>query len=181
MTKDSNFLNDDILPPVRSTFLTVLCVLTFIGSAYGIYQGITTIVSSGKMSEMMKNTVNNEKQAEQRKQMEAKNDKGSKFGLKMMDSVKEMSDEKKLKQAGVVAIIGNLLTLGGAILMWRLNRVGFFVYLAGIVTWVGAPIVIYGPGAFLPMVIAAFSFFVGLLFVILYAMNLKDMRNTQLS
>ena len=46
MEKESNFLNDDILPAVRSSFLTVLCVLTFIGSAYGLYQGVTSITNS---------------------------------------------------------------------------------------------------------------------------------------
>ena len=178
MAKDSNFLNDDILPPVRSTFLTVLCVLTFIGSAYGIYQGVTSITNSAKMVEMFKKSSNPEQQAEQRKKMEASNDRGSKIGLKMMESVKEMADEKKLKQSGVIAIIANLLTLAGAILMWRLNRTGFFIYLTGVVVTVVSPIVIYGTGAFVAMLGAAFAFFIGLLFVILYAMNLKDMRST---
>lgn len=176
MEKESNFLNDDILPAVRTSFLTVLCVLTFIGSAYGLYQGVTSITNSKKMASMVTSQNTPEKQEEQRKKLEEKNDKGSKFALKMMDGVKDMADENKIKQSGIIAIIANLLTLAGAVLMWRLNRTGFYLYVAGIVAWVASPFIIYGTGSFIAMIGAAFGFFIGLLFIILYAMNLKDMR-----
>ncbi|MDA8886218.1 hypothetical protein N9I68_01420 [Bacteroidia bacterium] len=32
--------------PQRPTFLTVLCILTFIGSGYGIFQGITSYATA---------------------------------------------------------------------------------------------------------------------------------------
>ena len=117
-----------------------------------------------------------QKQVEQRKKLEHQNDKGSKFALKMMDGVKDMADENKIRQSGIIAIIANLLTVAGALLMWRLNRTGFYLYVAGIIAWVASPFIIYGTGSFIAMIGAAFAFFIGLLFIILYAMNLKDMR-----
>ena len=181
MEKESNFLNDDLLPPVRSTFLTVLCVLTFIGSAYGLYQGVTSITNAKKMANMVSAKNDPQKQEEQRKKLQGQNDKGSKFALKMMDSVKEFTNENKIRQSGIFAIVANLLTLGGALLMWRLNRTGFYLYVAGIITWVVSPFVIYGSGVFIAMLGAAFAFFIGLLFIILYAMNLNYMRKTAVS
>jgi len=176
METQSQFLNDDLLPPVRSTFLTVLCILTFVGSGYGIFSGITTLTGAAKIIAQSTKNMDPQKQQAERQRLSEKKDGGSKFALKMMDSVGEMMNEKKIKQTGIATIISSLLTLGGALLMWRLNRTGFYIYVAGILTGVAAPFIIYGSDAFVAIMSAAVSGFFGLLFIVLYAFNLKDMQ-----
>jgi len=40
-----------LLPKVRSTFITVLCILTFVGSGYGIFSGILNIATSSSLEQ----------------------------------------------------------------------------------------------------------------------------------
>jgi len=39
----------ELLPKVRSTFITVLCIITFVGSGYGIFSGILNITKSSSL------------------------------------------------------------------------------------------------------------------------------------
>jgi hypothetical protein len=165
---------EQALPTQRSTFLTVLCVLTFLGSAFGIFQGITAFVSADKMvTEMNKNITEQEKATKEIEQK--KNDPGSKFALKMIDSVKGLTAEK-LKQSSIASSLANVLTLLGALLMWRLNRKGFYLYVAGIIATVAAPFIIFGSGNIMAIFGSAIPAFFGVIFIAMYAFNLKDMK-----
>jgi hypothetical protein len=178
MENQSQALNDELLPQVRTIFLTVLCVLTFIGSTLGIFKGLTTVAGASKVAIEMHKNMDAEKQKEERQRLSEKNDGGSKFALKMMDSAGQLS-EAKIKQTGIASIIASLLTLTGAILMWRLNRTGFYIYIAGIVLDVAAPFFIYGSDSFLAIMNSVFTGFVGLVFIIMYAFNVRDMKPIQ--
>ena len=163
------------LRPARSQFLSILCVLSFIGSAYGLISAVTLMTNADKFIKVT-SSGDPKKVAEHRQQLEKRKDKGSKFEIKMMDSVKDLSDKKKLLQKSIGAILANLLTLAGAILMWLMNPKGYIFYLAGILLWIFAPVVIFGTGSFIAVMETAIAFFGGLLMCILYAMNLKDMK-----
>ena len=180
MENQNQYLDDELLPQVRSTFLTVLCVLTFAGSALGIFRGMTAIAGASKVVTETRKSMNTERQREDRERLSKKNDGGSKFALRMMDSVEQMS-EAKIKQSGIASILANLLTLAGAIFMWRLNRTGFYIYVAGVVLDIAAPFVIYGSGSFIAIAGGVFTGFVGLVFIVLYAFNLRDMKPTRLA
>lgn len=171
----SSFESEELLPQPRSTFLTVLCVLTFAGSVLGIFRGVTAFNSASKVVAETQKSMNQKDQQEQRKKLTENNDRGSKFALKMMDSVGQIN-EKNIKLSSAASVIANVLTLIGAILMWRLNRAGFYVYVAGVLLDVVAPFVIYGTGSFLAVMSSVFTGFIGLIFIVLYAFNLKDMK-----
>ena len=66
MENQNQYLNDELLPQVRSTFLTVLCVLTFAGSALGIFRGMTGIAVASKVVMETRKSMNTEKQLEDR-------------------------------------------------------------------------------------------------------------------
>jgi hypothetical protein len=168
-------LSEQFLPPVRSQFLTILCILTFIGSAYGLFRAVTIITQRDKVIKVA-NQSDPKAEAEHRRKLKERNDKGAKFEMKMMESVKSYTDKNKLLQKGIADLFANLLTLGGAILMWRMNRNGYFIYVAGILAWIISPVAIFGTGSFIAVMESALGFFAGLLFCILYAMNLKDMK-----
>jgi hypothetical protein len=168
-------LSEQFLPPVRSQFLTILCILSFIGSAYGLFRAVTIITERDKVVKVVTQS-NPQAEAEHRKRLKERKDKGAKFEMKMMESMKAYTDKNKLLQKGIADLIANLLTLGGAILMWRMNRTGYFIYVAGILAWILGPVIIFGTGSFIAVMESGLGFFAGLLFCILYAMNLKDMR-----
>jgi hypothetical protein len=92
-----------------------------------------------------------------------------------VDKIDEMQanlyNEPKLITSGVVNLISSILLILGAIWMWGMRKKGFFVYLAGNVIGILAPIIIFGGQigwSFGLMSLVASAIFGGL-----YAMNLK--------
>ncbi len=124
---------------------------------------------------MTKMNTEMQKQKEVQKQLKQKDDAGSKFALKVMDSAGDFLDVNKIKKRGAGDVAANILTLLGAILMWRQRRTGFFVYLAGCLAAVAIPLAIFGTN-FLAVLGALIPGFFGLVFIVLYAFNLKDMK-----
>jgi hypothetical protein len=154
--------------PKRSAFLTVLCILTFLGSAYGIFAGLLAYSKGPQISKASK---------EQRAKQVAKPDasKQSEFDKKMEGEIAMFMDAEKIKQNALASIIANAITFIGAFLMFRMNSTGFWVYVLGTVGGVVAPLVIFGHNS-LANIFAYGSGFVGLIFIVMYAFNLRDMK-----
>lgn len=127
----------------RPTFLTVLCILSFIFSGLAIIGYITAIGLAGVASAAMSN----------------------------------LSDDAMATYTGpsvgltwayiVIGFITTLVGLFGVIKMWKLQKVGFYIYTACVVISIIMGIVYSGFGvmSILPLV-----------FVVLYGLNLKAMK-----
>jgi len=119
----------------RPTFLTVLCVLTFIGSGLGVLGGISMSLGMGAM----------------------------------MAAIPGMED---VSAGGTTYFaLGTVLaaaSLFGAIQMWKLKKMGFFIYAGASVLGIIAPLIFGLPfsamGAIFPI-----------LFIVLYYLNVKHM------
>ena len=79
-------------------------------------------------------------------------------------------------------IVGGLLCLCGALLMFRLRKIGFYAYITGqVIDWI-IPIVIldvFSPGSLMGNLVAVFmvsSLLVPIGLIVLYAVNLKHMK-----
>jgi hypothetical protein len=156
---------------LRPTFLTVLCILTFIGSGFGIYSAVTNYTSAGFASEVTKDAMETAKDQID----EAANDeKGAELANKILDNVTSNITEDKIKNNAVASGIAAILTLVGAILMWGLNKKGFYIYVAGTIVSIVAPLVIYE--GFMGLLGSGAIAFFGIIFVVLYFLNLKHMR-----
>jgi hypothetical protein len=178
MSNDQYLDQEPLLPVQRSTFLTVLCVLTFLGSAYGIFSGLTSIMQAEKMATEIHKSMNDvDKDREKaRKDLEkVKGKKGANYALEMFDSMSSLT-AGDFKKAGGGAIVANVLTLLGALLMWRLNRIGFFVYIAGIVASIAIPYFVFGSSNFMFLLSAMYAGFFGVIFIAMYAFNVRDMK-----
>lgn len=152
---------------LRPTFLTVLCILTFLGSAWGIYGGITNYFSAdvaagivGEQFEKVQDELENKEE-------------GEGFG-KFFESINQAIEPEKIRNSGIAGVVSNVLTLVGAILMWGLRKNGYFIYVAGVLAGIIAPIVIYG--GFVGAIAGGGTAFVGIIFAVLYGLNLKHMR-----
>ena len=83
--------------------------------------------------------------------------------------------EENIRKSAIGATISGLFTLIGALLMWRLRRTGFYLYIAGIIVGLVVPFYLYGNNI-LALGISSFSSFFGLVFIALYALNIKSLR-----
>ena len=164
----------------RSTFLTVLCILTFIGSGWGIYKGLTTYLMANPTAATI-NTATKEANREMQNELAGKDDAGSRMAKKMFSGMGDFMNAENLKYYGLSTLVCALFTLGGALLMWRLNRNGFWLYLLGTAASIFAPMFIFGSGNIFAIITTMIPAFFGVLFVILYGVCLKEMKPVPLA
>ena len=136
----------------RPTFLTVLCILTFIGSGWGVLGSIFNFFTADVINgDLYMETYNS-----------------------MVGDIE--SDPYGLTQSIVdMNLVLSLISLLGAILMFNLRRIGFFLYTAAQILMLFVMPYFAGFG-FLTLVQMTLSGIVTLAFVIMYAVNLKHMR-----
>ncbi|RFS17517.1 hypothetical protein [Emticicia sp. C21] len=153
--------------PVRPTFLTILCVLTFLWNAYKFYGAIPNVFTPEKVA------ASKEQANEMMVDMMSKylSDKELEQVEKSQEETDKLFSEKNLVTAGVVTLISAALLILGGIWMWGLQKKGFYVYIAGNVIGVLAPIIILGGTIGWSIGIA--SLISSALFTGLYAMHLK--------
>ena len=145
----------------RPVFLTVLCILTFVGAGVGVISSIYSMSTLGQLEEsmaLMNNTFT---------------DSGIPF---------DFGDSYKwLKISYVLNLFGAILCLVGALIMWNFKKIGFYFYIVGQV----APLI----GGFLTMnsmlkgslvgfgmIAMIFSMIFPIAFIIMYGLNLKHMK-----
>ena len=174
-TPDAQHNNDPTTPhtdglrddnkPVRSQFLTLLCVLTFIGCALSLFDATMTLVQTDAAS----NTPRIERNytPEQQKQLPKQY-----FEDRSAGDESAPTDPDRIRLLSIAQFPYALLTLAGAVLMFRLRRVGFWIYVAGVVVGFVLPVAMVGLGA----LNTSFGVFFSVLFAGLYWLNLKDMR-----
>lgn len=166
-------------PAVRPTLLTVLCILSFIGSSWAIATNIwayTTAAQSAKMVSYLGHRTTIDSMSHKDSVMyKIGEKKKSAFGEKMMLSIGKMFTEDTIKKNAIGAIVSAVFTLIGAILMWKLFKVGFYLYIAGVLIGLLVPLYLYGNNI-IAVGISAFSGFFGLVFIALYALNIRSFR-----
>jgi hypothetical protein len=160
-------------PRHRSEFLTILCVLTFIGSGIMILSGINNYREAELSTALMREQMQKSKAEVKTK---SSNKEGADLAESMINKALDVTVPEKTKQYSIASIICNAITLAGAMLMFRLNKKGFWVYLAGTLALVAAPVIVFGPGNFLSYGMSIIFGFIGLVFVLLYSRNLKYMN-----
>ncbi|HSQ44610.1 MAG TPA: hypothetical protein VLM16_06410 [Ginsengibacter sp.] len=180
---------------IRPTLLKVLCILTFIGSSWLILTNIWAFTTAPKTARMVSSlksktennsttkvdslnvgnsdTFNTKNTGSQKKNMG--NSKGFFFREKMMSSVSKIMTEENIRKNALGAILSALITLTGAILMWQLKRIGFYLYITGTLIALSVPFFLYGINI-LSIGIAFFSGFFGVIFIALYALNIRSLR-----
>jgi hypothetical protein len=158
--------------PPRPTFLTVLCILTFIGSAWGIISGISNYMNADVASSIVGEAMDEAKD----KISEETTTSESKIAEKVFSGVSDLMDPAKMRKNALFQVAANVLTLLGGLLMFQLKKTGFWVYLVGTVCAILAPVIVYGASNLLSLGMTMVYGFFGVLFVVLYAINLKHLR-----
>lgn len=171
-------LNDfESEPEKRSSFLTWLCILTFIGSGWAIASCIWSYTTAPKISTMFSQNVEMKKDSVLQKDTVAI-DKHAAFEGKIKASFSKILKEDNIRKTAIDGFIAALLTLTGALFMWHLKKEGFYIYILGVVFGILVPFYIFGNNL-IAVGASAFANFFGLVFIALYALNLKSMNRKQ--
>ncbi len=155
----------------RPTFLTILCVLTFLGSAMGIFNGITNYTSADMVAGVTQEAM---EEVQDKIDAEAQDERSSAIINKIFDSVGNTLTPDKIRSNAIGSGIASLLTLLGAILMWGLDKKGYFLYIIGTVVGIAVPIFVYQ--GFVGALAGSGIAFIGIIFAILYSVNLKHLK-----
>jgi type III secretory pathway component EscR len=164
-------------PPARSSFLTVLCILTFIGSGWGILSSAWTFSTASETASIFKEPrqSNNESANIDSAQLNRSRARSA-FEKKMKTSFSDLLTADHIRKSAIGTIVAALFTLLGALLMWRLKRIGFYLYIAGVLVALIFPFYLYNNN-FLAAGMSAVSSFFGLIFIALYALNFKSLKS----
>jgi len=94
-----------------------------------------------------------------------------------MDSAMEITERAaaNAKPIGIAGIIVALVSLLGVWQMWNLKKSGFWLYLLASIAGLVVPLVFLG-GSMMAIASVGFAGFISLVFIILYAVNLKHMH-----
>jgi hypothetical protein len=157
----------------RPTFLTVLCILSFIAIGITI---ITSVVGYAGMSALSSfggefENAWNEGMAEL-EDAEGLDDLSAAWGEAMGEIGGGVST--LIEYASLLLIIGILvaiIALIGVIMMWKLKKVGFFIYTGAQLIGILLPVVIAGSIAF-----STVGTFFSVAFIVMYGLNLKHME-----
>jgi hypothetical protein len=146
-------MEEPILPIVpdekqkRPGLLTVLCILTFVGSGMNFFSSIIIATFYGAFTEVARTLA-------------------EKFSLPGIDLILE-SPPAFFFTSGVLY----LASLAGALLMWNLRKTGFHIYTISQILLILAPMYflkLQGP--------SLFDIIFSGMFVVLYAVNLKNLH-----
>lgn len=154
-------------------FLTLLCILTFIGSGILVLSGLNNYREADLTSALVR-----EQMQKSKKQMQERsgNPESLKIAERIVDSSLEATNPDKVKRYSLATMLCNLITFFGAVLMLRLRKAGFWLYLAGTLALVVSPFLVYGTTNILSYSMALGMGVIGIVFLVLYARNLRYMR-----
>jgi hypothetical protein len=163
----------EIQKPDRPTFLTVLCILTFVVSGYFFVQSLIGIFVNNSMD----TTAFNEVIAELYESMEEMEGQEQAFMQKIIDGM-QVTVNAVIENAvslGIFEMLTSVLGILGAVLMFRLNKKGYYIYILAKIVGVIAPLAIIGVNV-LTLSLYGFIAVIGILFIVLYGVNVKYMR-----
>lgn len=149
-------------PAKRPQFLTVLCILTFVGVGISIIGSVMGYMATQTAAAMMGG-------------MESL---GNTEGMSTMPGMEDAmaTANAALQYATMIlgiGVLGAILCLVGAMMMWKQKKTGFYIYTVGEIV---PPIVsmvllgMTGMGMF-----AILGFLLPIAFIVMYGMNLKHM------
>ena len=150
---------------MRPQFLTLLCILTFLSCGLGLIDNTISLIHTQEVSKT--------KRADQRRSPEVnKNDPPQYFEDRASGDAPMPGDPDEIRWLAIAGLIYSSITLIGALLMFRLRRVGFYVYLVGVAVGLILPVAFVGFSA----LNTSFGAFFSAIFAGLYWYNLPAMR-----
>ena len=166
--------NPSPISPLRPRFLTILCYLTLFASSYMMLSAVAGLSDPEELTKTLNKSMQNWDMVFSQA-MDA-DPKGKEQFEKAMEDISFANTRSNMRDNSFFSLVSNLLTLIGAVLMLRLKKNGFRLYVLGCIIGVVAPIIVFGSGNFLGLSYAMLSGFSSVLFILLYGFKLKYME-----
>lgn len=164
-------------PVSRPSFLTWLCILTFVGSGWAIVSSVYTYISANKYANILSEEKPFKSDTTYVDSTKSVHNERKVFSEKIKASFSKILEKDNMRKLALGNLIAALFTLSGALVMWRLNRIGFYLYIIGVVFSLVVPFYLFGTDM-IAVGATAFNNFFGVVFIALYALNLKSMKQT---
>ena len=164
-------------PAVRPSFLTWLCILTFIGSGWTLFSSIYTYVSADKYANLISNEKPFKRDSAYKDSTGAIHNERKAFSERIKASFGKILEKDNMRKLALGNLFAAILTLTGALWMWRLKRSGFYMYIAGVIVSLVVPFYLFG-NDMIAVGATSFNNFFGLVFIALYALNLKSLTGS---
>ncbi len=163
--------------PKRPTFLTVLCILSFIGGAWGVIGGAMNMFTGPATEAAMSEMSARMDEAKTQLGDEMGDQAGSEMVGGMLDGAMEMAQKAaaNAKAIGISNIVLSIVSLLGVWMMWNLRKNGYWLYVLATLGGLAVPLIFLGVN-FMSILSVGFGGLIGVLFIILYGVNLKHMR-----
>lgn len=165
-----------IIEKKRPTFLLVLCILTFVGSGAGILMGLISFTGLNDVESSLSRS-------------------GQGFGSDaqlVLESIDVEGMQKTQNWVNITSLLASVLCLAGALVMFKLKKIGFGPYVLGQVVAVYSSYLSVGlikemaeampiqqAGDMMSMIGGAtliFSIVIAVAFIIMYGLNLKHLK-----
>jgi len=166
--------NPSPISPLRPRFLTILCYLTLFASSYMMLSAVAGLSDPEELTKTLNKSMENWDTVFSQA-MEA-DPKGKEQFEKAMEDICFANTRSNMRDYSFFSLVSNLLTLIGAVLMLRLKKNGFRLYVLGCIIGVISPMIVFGAGNLLGLSYAMFSGFSSVLFILLYGFKLKYME-----
>lgn len=164
-------MNPAAAAPQRPTLLTVICILSFIAGLFSLWSGVQNAFTSKPQEAVA------EARTAMEEAMAQMGDQGTPMVQEMLESAITMAEKsaEHAKSIGYGEIILSLLSLFGVWNMWNLRKQGFWMYLLASIGGLLLPVFFLG-GGLMTVLSVGIGGFISLVFIILYAVNLKHMH-----
>jgi hypothetical protein len=156
----------------RPTFLTVVCIISFIVNGFSFVNNMAVFNDPAKETAILMA----EMQTQQASIQSAKADVTTKDQLsQMLSNFAGTISTPMVKKMSLYSVVAAFICLMGTSLMWRLKKSGFHFFIVGTLIGIISPFILFG-GNGLSLLIAFIISFVWLLLISLFAVNLKFME-----
>ena len=155
----------------RPTFLTIVCIISFVGLGWAIINNLFTLAFSSTGSWLYTLIQNGFEEALNEASM---SDPGA---VVFLENIFEgvLSVISHLPLFAAVGLICSVIALVGVIMMWGLKKIGFYLYTGAKIIMVILPMAVIGFN-FISMMMAMGTFIGAALFILLYGLNFKHLK-----
>ncbi len=159
---------NDKLPFMRSQFLTILCIFSFISCTWGLIESSIALNNPEAVAEtpFTGHKPSNEANPDRRDPKTFYEDSGANSDNPMPE------DPRVVRQLSLSQLVYSLVALIGVVLMFFLRRIGFYIYIIGAILGFALPIYFVG----LASLGTSFSVFFSVLFAVMYGFCLREMK-----
>lgn len=155
----------------RPTFLTIVCILSFVGLGWAIVNNLFTLAFSSTGSWLYDLL---QTELEKALNEASRTDPAAAVFLEnIFEGILQVIGHLSL--LGAVGLICSVVALIGVIFMWGLKKMGFYLYVGAKVLLIVFPLILLGHN-FVAILIAFSSMIGAALFITLYALNFKHLH-----